>query len=113
MPETRQEETGRKRASRKVPAVRNASVIPSRRPTTRPGEQVVSPREEEVIAKEVLGEERDWVGQVSYVLFVLRQMPHSDSGFSPSDLVYGFRVGTPLDTLYHGLFEVEREVKCV
>ncbi len=49
----------------------------------------------------------DWVSQVSFVLFVLRQMPHADSGFSPFDLVYGFRVRTPLDALYHGLFEVE------
>ncbi len=36
-------------------------------------------------------------------------MPHSDSGFSPFDLVYGFRVRTPLDALYHGLFEVDSE----
>ncbi len=42
---------------------------------------------------------QDWVGQVPYVLFVLRQMPHSDSGFSPFDLVYGFRVRTPLEAL--------------
>ncbi len=51
----------------------------------------------------------DWVGQISFVLFVLRQMPHADSGFSPFDLVYGFRVRTPLDALYHGLYEVENE----
>ncbi len=51
----------------------------------------------------------DWVGQVNFVLFVLRQMPHADSGYSPFDLVFGFRVRTPtpLDALYHGLFEVE------
>ncbi len=63
--------------------------------------------------KGILGkcmEERlDWVGQVNLVLFVLRQMPHADTGFSPFDLVYGFRVRTPLDALYHGLFEVESE----
>ncbi len=51
----------------------------------------------------------DWVGQIRFVLFVLRQMPHADSGFSPFDLVYGFRVRTPLDALYHGLYEVENE----
>ncbi len=55
------------------------------------------------------GEKMDWVGQVSYVLFVLRKMPHSDSGFSPFDLVYGFRVRTPLDALYHGSIEVDSE----
>ncbi len=49
----------------------------------------------------------DWVGQVCFVLYVLRQMPHSDSGFSPFDLVFGFRVRTPLDSLYHGLYEVD------
>ncbi len=51
----------------------------------------------------------DWVGQISFVLFVLRQMPHADSGFSPFDLVYGFHVRTPLDALYHGLYERENE----
>ncbi len=49
----------------------------------------------------------DWVGQINYVLFVLRQMPHANSGFSPFDLVYGFRVQTPLEALYYGLYEVE------
>ncbi len=49
----------------------------------------------------------DWVCQVPLALYVLRQMPHADSGFSPFDLVFGFRVRTPLDALYHGIFEVE------
>ncbi len=49
----------------------------------------------------------DWVGQVPLALYVLRQMPHADSGFSPFDIVFGFRVRTPLDALYHGMFEVE------
>ncbi len=49
----------------------------------------------------------DWVGQVCFVLFVLRQMLHADSGFSPFDLVFGFRVRTPLDALYHGLYEAD------
>ncbi len=61
--------------------------------------------------KAILGkcveEKMDWVGQVNFVLYVLRQMPHADSGFSPFDLVYGFRVRTPLDALYHELFEEE------
>ncbi len=51
----------------------------------------------------------DWVGQVNFVLYVLRQMPHADSGFSPFDLVYGYRVRTPLDALYHGLYEVDSQ----
>ncbi len=49
----------------------------------------------------------DWVGLVPLALYVLRQMPHADSGFSPFDVVFGFRVRTPLDALYHGIFEVE------
>ncbi len=51
----------------------------------------------------------DWVGQINFALFVLRQMPHADSGYSPFDLVYGFRVRTPLDALYHGLVETEEK----
>ncbi len=46
----------------------------------------------------------DWVSQVPYALFILRQMPHEDSGFSPFVLVYGFKVRTPLDAMYHGIF---------
>ncbi len=61
--------------------------------------------------KSILGkcvdEGKDWVEQLSFALFVMRQMPHADSGFSPFDLVYGFRVRTPLDALYSGLFEIE------
>ncbi len=61
--------------------------------------------------KSVLGkcieDKVDWVGQVPLALYVLRQMPHSDSEFSPFDLVFGFRVRTPLDALYHGIYEVE------
>ncbi len=49
----------------------------------------------------------DWVDQLNFVMYVLRQMPHADSGYSPFDLVYGFRVRTPLDALYHGLYEVD------
>ncbi len=51
----------------------------------------------------------DWVEQLSFVMYVLRQMPHADSGYSPFDLVFGFRVRTPLDALYHGLYEAEVE----
>ncbi len=61
--------------------------------------------------KGVLGrcidEKVDWVAQIPLALYVLRQMPHSDSGFSPFDLVFGFRVRTPLDALYHGIYELE------
>ncbi len=63
--------------------------------------------------KSILGkcvsEGLDWVGQLCFVMYVLRQMPHADSGYSPFDLVYGFRVRTPLDALYYGLYEKEVE----
>lgn len=47
----------------------------------------------------------DWVSQVPFVLFVLRQIPLSDSGFSPFDLVFGFHLHTPLDALYYGIHD--------
>ncbi len=37
-----------------------------------------------------------WVEQLPFALFTLRQMPNSESGLSPFDLVYGYRVRTPL-----------------
>ncbi len=37
---------------------------------------------------------------IPFCLFTLRQMPNSDSGLSLFDLVFGFRVRTPLDALY-------------
>ncbi len=42
-----------------------------------------------------------------FVLFVLRQMPCAETGFSPFDLVFGYRVRTPMDALYHGLYELD------
>ncbi len=44
----------------------------------------------------------DWVRFIPLALFALRQMPHVDTGMSPFDLVYGFRVRGPLDLLYMG-----------
>ncbi len=59
--------------------------------------------------KSVLGKsmssEKDWVAFVPLCLFVLRQMPHADTGLSPFDLIYGFKVRTPLDVLYSCLSE--------
>ncbi len=57
-----------------------------------------------VLAK-CISRKQYWVGQVPFVLLALRQMPQSDSGFSPFDLVFEHRVRTPLDALYHGIFE--------
>ncbi len=44
----------------------------------------------------------DWVRFTPLALFALRQMPHTDSGYSPFDLVYGFQIRGPLDLVYAG-----------
>ncbi len=46
-----------------------------------------------------------WVKFLPMTLFVLRQIPHKDSGLSPLDLVYGFQVRDPLDLVYLGWLE--------
>ncbi len=61
------------------------------------------------VLSKCIDEKRDWAAEILFVLFVLRQMPNADSQFSPFDLVYGFRVRTPLDALYYGIFECEAE----
>ncbi len=44
----------------------------------------------------------DWVRQLPFVLFALRQAPNRTTGFSPYELVYGQHVRTPLDVVYEG-----------
>ncbi len=44
----------------------------------------------------------DWVQQIPFVLFALRQAPNRTTGFSPFELVYGQHVRTPLDAIYEG-----------
>ena len=44
----------------------------------------------------------DWVKQLPFVVFALRQAPNRSTGFSPFELVYGHNVRTSLDTLYEG-----------
>ena len=48
----------------------------------------------------------DWVGQLPFALFALRSAPNKDSLFSPYQLVYGYRVRTPLDILHQGWAEL-------
>ena len=47
----------------------------------------------------------DWVECLPWALLVLRGMPHADHGYSPYDIVYGFRVHTPLVALHHCLLD--------
>ena len=44
----------------------------------------------------------DWVEQLRFALFAIRQMPYRSIGFSPFELIYGRNVRTPLDLLYEG-----------
>ncbi len=41
----------------------------------------------------------DWVRQLPFVLFALRQAPNRTTGYSPFELVYGHNVRTPLDVV--------------
>lgn len=45
---------------------------------------------------------QDWVFQLPFALFALRQALHRDTGLSPFELVFDWRVRTPLELLYHG-----------
>ena len=44
----------------------------------------------------------DWVRQLPFAVFALRQAPNRTTGYSPYELVYGHNVRTPLDVLYEG-----------
>ncbi len=63
--------------------------------------------------KAVLGKcvekDSDWVECLPWVLMVLRGMPHAYHGFSPYELIYGFRVRTPLVALHYSLVEKQKE----
>ena len=41
-----------------------------------------------------------WVEFLPLALFAIRQLPNRDTGFSPSDLVYGKKFRGPLDIIY-------------
>ena len=49
----------------------------------------------------------DWVTQLPFAMFAIRAAPNRESGFSPFDLVYGYKVRTPLDILHQGWTELE------
>ncbi len=48
----------------------------------------------------------DWVRQLPFVLFALRQAPNRTTGYSPFELVYGHNVRTPLDVVYGNVGDV-------
>ncbi len=61
------------------------------------------------VLKKSIERKIDWVQQLPFALFVLRQMPSTDHGLSPFELIYGSRSRTPLGALYYGLVEHEGE----
>ncbi len=42
---------------------------------------------------------RDWDKWLPFLLFAYREVPHASTGFSPFELLYGWRVQGPLDLL--------------
>ncbi len=50
---------------------------------------------------------KDWVEQLPFALFALRQMPSRSTGFSPYELVWGRNMRTPLDVIYSGWMDRE------
>ena len=48
-----------------------------------------------------------WVEVLPLALFAIRQLPNRDTGFSPSDLVYGKKFHGPLDIIYEGWSNAE------
>ncbi len=47
---------------------------------------------------------KDWVEQLPFALFALRQMPCRSTGFSSYELVWGRAMRTPLDVIYNGWY---------
>lgn len=55
----------------------------------------------------------DWVLQLPFTMFALRQGPHRDTGLSPYELVFGRQVRMPLELVYlgwAGKFETKYDV---
>ncbi len=61
------------------------------------------------ILKKIIDRKKDWVIQMPYALFSLRSLPLEGHGFTPFDLVHGFRQRTPLEAIYHNLVEQHHE----
>jgi len=49
--------------------------------------------------KKAASDKKDWDLYLPYVLFAYRQTPHTVTGFSPFQLIYGFNVRGPLEIL--------------
>ncbi len=61
------------------------------------------------IIRKTIESRKDWVQQVPYAVFSLRSLPLEGHGFTPFDLVHGFRQRTPLEAVYHNLVEQQGE----
>ncbi len=63
----------------------------------------------EGMLKKAHAQGKDWVEQLPFALFALRQMPSRSTGFSPYELVWGKNMRTPLDIVYSGWFDNENK----
>ena len=52
-----------------------------------------------MLKKVAIQEGKDWDKMIPYVLFAYREVPHSSTGFSPFELLYGREVRGPLDVI--------------
>ena len=52
-----------------------------------------------MLRKVVIQEGKDWDKMIPYVLFAYQEVPHSSTGFSPFELLYGREVRGPLDMI--------------
>ena len=48
---------------------------------------------------------KDWDKVLKYILFACRSAPHSNTGYSPFELVYGRQLRGPLDIVHAGWLE--------
>ena len=55
-----------------------------------------------MLKKFVNQSQKNWDEYLPYVLFTYREVPQESTGFSPFELLYGYRVRGPLDVLKEG-----------
>ena len=52
-----------------------------------------------MLRKFISQSQQDWDDYLPYLLFAYREVPQESTGFSPFELLYGWRVRRPLDVL--------------
>lgn len=51
------------------------------------------------VIKKSIESKKDWEKQIKYALFAYRSAPHTNTGFSPFEIIYGRQVRGPLELL--------------